>query len=199
MNAYKNYQYARDSAWKILRDCKADRLPVDVLQVCKELDIRVLSYEDGKTIIERHKFQRFTKRTDGFTLVLYEQPIIFYNSACTKERIRFTIAHELGHIVLGHVEWNRPTIINREPSAHDNPRETAANQFAARLLAPACVLWALDVHKAEDIAQLCDISLPAALFRAQRMAELYRRQRFLTSPLEQEVYAQFKPFINQEV
>lgn len=195
---YKNYQHARDTAWKILRDCNADRLPVDVLQVCKQLGIRVVSYEDGKPIIERHKLQRFAKRTDGFTLVLYDQPVIFFDAKCTKQRARFTIAHELGHIVLNHVEWNRPTVINREPGPHDNPKETAANQFAARLLAPACVLWALDVHTPEGIAQLCDISMPAAQFRAQRMDVLYRRQKFLTSPLELEVFQRFKPFIRQK-
>lgn len=195
---YKNYQHARDTSWKILLDCKADRLPVDVLQVCKQLGIRVISYEDGKPIIERYKLQRVTTRTDGFTLVVYDQPIIFVDMTRSRARIRFTIAHELGHIVLDHVEWNRPTVINREPGPHDNPQETAANQFAARLLAPACVLWALDLHTPEDIARVCDISLPAAQFRAQRMEVLYRRQKFLISPLERAVYEQFRSFICPE-
>lgn len=197
-NNYKNYQQARDASWKILLDCGVDSLPVDVLDVARQLGVRVFSYEQGVRIIQRHKLQRIAERTDGFSFVVCGSPIVFFNAGTSRQRARFTIAHELGHICLNHLEWNRPTVVNREPGPHDNPRETAANQFAARLLAPACVLWALDIHTPEDIARLCDISLPAARFRADRMAELYRRQRFLTSPLEREVYQQFQPFIRRQ-
>lgn len=197
-NNYKNYQQARDASWKILLDCGVDSLPVDVLDVARLLGVRVFSYEQGVRIIQRHKLQRIAERTDGFSFVVCGSPMVFFNAGTSRQRARFTIAHELGHICLNHLEWNRPTVVNREPGPHDNPRETAANQFAARLLAPACVLWALDIHTPEDIARLCDISLPAARFRADRMAELYRRQRFLTSPLEREVYEQFQPFIRRQ-
>lgn len=197
-NNYKNYQQARDASWKILLDCGVDSLPVDVLDVARQLGVRVFSYEQGARIIRRHKLQRIADRTDGFTFAVCGSPIVFFNAGTSRQRARFTIAHELGHICLNHLEWNRPTVVNREPGPHDNPRETAANQFAARLLAPACVLWALDIHTPEDIAKLCDISLLAARFRADRMAELYRRQRFLTSPLEREVYEQFQPFIHRQ-
>lgn len=197
-NNYKNYQQARDASWKILLDCGVDSLPVDVLDVARQLGVRVFSYEQGARIIRRHKLQRIADRTDGFTFAVCGSPMVFFNAGSSRQRARFTIAHELGHICLNHLEWNRPTVVNREPGPHDNPRETAANQFAARLLAPACVLWALDIHTSEDIARLCDISLPAARFRADRMAELYRRQRFLTSPLEREVYQQFQRFIRRQ-
>ena len=197
-NNYKNYQQARDASWKILLDCGVDSLPVDVLDIARQLGVRVFSYEQGARIIRRHKLQRIADRTDGFTFAVCGSPMVFFNAGTSRQRARFTIAHELGHICLNHLEWNRPTVVNREPGPHDNPRETAANQFAARLLSPACVLWALDIHTPEDIARLCDISLPAARFRADRMAELYRRQRFLTSPLEREVYEQFQPFIHRQ-
>ena len=197
-NNYKNYQQARDASWKILLDCGVDSLPVDVLDVARQLGVRVFSYEQGARIIRRHKLQRIAARTDGFTFAVCGSPIVFFKAGTSRQRARFTIAHELGHICLNHLEWNRPTVVNREPGPHDNPRETAANQFAARLLAPACVLCALDIHTPEDIARLCDISLPAARFRADRMAELYRRQRFLTSPLERKVYEQFQPFIHRQ-
>ncbi len=71
--------------------------------------------------------------------------------------------------------------------------------FAARLLAPACVLWGLRLHTWEEMADVCAISKPAAINRAARMEELYRRQKFLTSPLEQRVYEQFKPFIDEKI
>ena len=73
--------------------------------------------------------------------------------------------------------------------------EQAANRFAADLLAPACVLWGLDLHQAEDIARVCKISIQAAQFRAERMEILYQRNKFLLHPLERAVYRQFEPYI----
>ena len=76
--------------------------------------------------------------------------------------------------------------------------EREANVFASRLLAPACVLWALDVKTPEQIAALCRISHQSASFRAERMQILYQRNRFLSSPLERKVYEQFTEFIRHQ-
>lgn len=101
--------------------------------------------------------------------------------------------HELGHLVLGHV--SQYTLVNREPSRGENPVEQVANVFASRLLAPARVLWGCNARTPEDIMRLCKISRCAAEFRTERMAVLYRRNRFLASPLERRVFRQFLPFI----
>lgn len=76
--------------------------------------------------------------------------------------------------------------------------EQEADVFAARLLAPACVLWGLDIHTAREISELCDISLTAAQVRAERMEILYSRNKFLTSPLEKKVYSNFQSYIQQK-
>ena len=34
---YKDYQDARDAAWKILLDCGVNRLPVEITQICRKL------------------------------------------------------------------------------------------------------------------------------------------------------------------
>ena len=87
-------------------------------------------------------------------------------------------------------------MLNREPSLEDDPLEQAANVFASRLLAPACVLWGCNMQSAAEIAQLCGISQTAAEFRWERLQLLYQRGKFLTSPLERQVYAQFRPYID---
>ena len=69
--------------------------------------------------------------------------------------------------------------------------------FATRILAPACVLWGLDLHSPEDIARVCDIPLRVAQKRAVRMEVLYERNKFLISPTEQELYRQFYAFIQE--
>lgn len=177
---YKDYQQSRDSAWKILLDCRVTALPIHVTSICRQLGIhiRVLGADDQR---------------DGVSTIIGGVPYIGVNRSRSSDRLRFTIAHEIGHIILGHV--GRYDLVNREPSPTDNPVEQAANIFASRLLAPACVLWGCGVRCADDIRQMCGISQTAAEYRMERMRVLYQRGKFLTSPLERQVYAEFYGFI----
>ena len=113
---------------------------------------------------------------DGFSYIKDGKAYIFISKYSSVQRQRFTAAHELGHLILG-------------------SDEQEANVFASRLLAPACVLWGLGVTDAQQITELCDISLQAAEFRMKRMQELYARNKFLISPFEQKVYEQFDSYI----
>lgn len=182
MMNYREYTASRDLAWQILINEQVAALPVKVSQLCRGMGIRVQHYSP-------------TDGNDGFSTIINDQPRIFVSEDCIPTRQRFTCAHELGHILLGHV--GRYELVNREPDPGDNPIEQAANVFASRLLAPACVLWALDTRTPEEIAALCQISYQAATFRAERMKLLYERGRFLSSPLERKVYEQFADFIQR--
>lgn len=179
---YQDYKDARDASWRILIDCEVTELPVRISGVCRALGVSVRRY----TPAERDS-------NDGMSTIIGGAPTIMVSSLTIPARQRFTCAHELGHIILGHV--GRYDLVCREPAPGDNPIEQTANVFASRLLAPACVLWGCGVRSAEDIVRLCDISRAAAEFRWSRMQELYRRQRFLTSPLERLVYARFEDYI----
>lgn len=177
---YIKYQISRDLSWEILKTEKITKLPIDIVALCKRMKIKV-KVLDGQT------------ETDGYSTIVGKNAYIFTKYNQPYGRIRFTIAHELGHILLDHV--GKYELINREPSASDNPIEQEANIFASRLLAPACVLWGCGVDSPEEIMTLCDISYTAACYRMDRMRILYNRNKFLISPLEREVYEQFKPFI----
>lgn len=180
---YKKYRESRDLAWRVLLNEGVVELPVNVVQLCRGMGILVKYYDgDGNS--------------DGYSTIFLGRPRIFVSRNCSPERQRFTIAHELGHILLGHVgEYD---LVNREPNSKDNPIEQAANVFASRLLAPACVLWAMDAKTPEEIANLCRISKQAAGYRAERMAILYQRNKFLTSSVERKVYEQFADFIHKK-
>lgn len=192
---YENYKESRNAAWEILLACGVDRLPVDINTIVQHLGVRVYSYRRGRELLKSTGLAEVAKRVSGLTFYAGHQPVILYNDAETPQRVRFTIGHELGHIVLGHVQPGEYTHQNREPQPGDSPTEQAANRFAADLLAPACVLWGLDLHRAEDIAEVCKISIQAARFRAERMEILYQRNKFLLHPLERAVYQQFEPYI----
>lgn len=196
---YSKYQKSRDLSWQILIDHGITQLPVKVSGICKAKQIKVTSYEKGGKLIKDCGLFQNTVNSDGFTF----GRMIFYNEQCTVPRQRFTVAHELGHILL----HNGGGMYNREPSANDSPIEQEANVFASRLLAPACVLWGIGVTSAQQISEICNISMQSAEFRFKRLAELFEREKqfirkyhkscFLLSPLERAVYHQFSDYINR--
>lgn len=164
-------------------------MPIKVLKICEYFEVEVLRNSDVQMLADGESGCCFIDRESKWTLV--------YDDTMPLGRVRFTVAHELGHILLGHeieagfghyrkIREGKPIV------------ETQADEFAARLLAPACVLWALDVTTAEDIAAICGISMQAARLRAQRMAVLRERGMFLSHPLERKLFEAFKPWIEEQ-
>lgn len=196
--SYKNYQQARDAAWQLLIDCGISELPVSVSAICRQLGYPLYSYRKAAKAIAAAGLSNQCRTSDGFTFVTGGKTYIFYSDICTPARQRFTVAHELGHIILGHVGEGQHTLRNREPSPSDDPAETQANQFAARILAPACVLRALGVTTAEEISRVCGISMQAAEFRAARLAVLEGRGKYLSHPLERQVFEQFRDYLSAQ-
>ena len=198
------YREVRDEAWRMLLKHRVRSLPVDVLEICRREEIRVVSYRKAREAGILALFEDACAGNDGFALVLRGKRLIFYDDALPIGRQRFTIGHELGHFVLGDVGCS-PTARNHEPSEDDSEPEKLANMFAARLLSPACVLWGLEVRSPEQVAVLCGLSRTASEWRFKRLMELYARERdwlvrygrscFLVSPLEAKVHSRFRRFI----
>lgn len=184
LNSYGRYKDARNASWNVLISHKITSLPVSVVKICRDEQITLAKNSTVK-LLNNNEFAK--------TMLISDKWYIIYDDSMSKERIRFSIAHELGHIFLGHQLTNgeyRRTFVIDKPS-----EETQADIFASRLLAPAVVLWTLDIHSAEEIQKLCFISYSASKIRAERMKLLYSRNKFLISQLETRVYNQFKGFI----
>lgn len=180
---YGNYKIVRGAAWQVLIDYGVSELPVSTLDIATVAGVKVVKNNDVNILQDGEAGASITDGKDWY---------IVYNNNDIRQRVRFTIAHEVGHIFLGHAivaGYHARTIDVAKPDV-----ETQADVFASRLLAPSCVLWALNLHTADDIAKVCDISLAAAKIRADRMEILYERNKFLTSPLEREVHKQFSKF-----
>lgn len=208
---YKRYTEIRDADWQLILDLKIKELPVKISEILSVLGVKAYTYKENYRNLILFGLEDVMKSCDAFTLHLNGQYIIFYDESKLPERIRFTLAHELGHIILGSGFKQTQTGMlittrNSEPSENDSSEETEANMFAARLLAPSCVLHELKLFTAEDIMKYCDITKTAANFRLKRLMLLEtRNERFLRerghgcyyiSPLEQKVRQQFDEYIN---
>lgn len=190
---YELYKKARNAAWQALLDCKIDSLPVNLNSVAEHYGYDIVLYSHSPMV---QILIPDALSGDGFITKIGETTTIFLNDQIkTRGRRRFTLAHEIGHGVLG----GSLDVIHYRNSEQDgdDPIETACNVFARDLLAPACVLAALDIHTPEEIMKLCDISHTSAEIRAQRMELLYARGKFGLHPLERKVLERFRKFINK--
>jgi Zn-dependent peptidase ImmA (M78 family) len=97
-------------------------------------------------IVEHHGAQiarrRFEGFESGFAISQGDQRIIGVNTDTTPRRQRFTIAHELGHLLLHHKPLNvdHSILVSRRDdvsSLGTDQEEIDANAFAAAILMPA--------------------------------------------------------------
>ena len=183
---YGIYRSIRNSAWRCLLDFEVTSLPVDIRAIARRADVRLISNQT---------FPGLRRSDRGITYYTPEHRIIIYNEALPTEDIRFTVAHELGHLFLGHDRAHERYAATRDDKKAISEKQ--ADQFAIRLLCPACLLMALDLHTPEEIAEGCHVPLRIAKIRAERMKKLYARKQFFTSPMEQRLYENCKPYIER--
>lgn len=119
-------------------------IPIDCYELATKLGIVLKPYSllspdilENATSISEDGFCLFNSSSGPFS---FGQWYIFFNDAMPPKRVRFTIMHEIGHIVLDHIE---PSDLS----------ETEANFFAKYALAPPPL-----VHKVhpEDYLELGD-------------------------------------------
>lgn len=111
---------------------------------------------------------------NGMLYVLNGHKYLIYNPNIITSRIRFTIAHEFGHYILGH-----PTTINTDPLNNGKSRyDREADRFAEEILMPAkrfelSYIYYLkgvgDSYKPRSLARIYGVSRQAARLRIERL------------------------------
>lgn len=119
--------------------CKISRYGIlDLFKECERLNYKLLRYPLGPNA------------DLGFALKKEEDIIIFINSSIRLSREIFTLAHEIGHIIL-HFREKESFIENNGTIAgySDDEKEQEANYFAACLLMPS-----------DEVERFIDLELP---------------------------------------
>lgn len=113
-----------------------DKKGLDFNKICEDQGIRVRSYQSL-----REKNSGWPRGHEAIDSILRNgggiaftvnggQPAIVYDNDRSNSEVRFIIAHELGHILLGHLNF-RADFKDKMPDS----AEAEANIFAAVLLA----------------------------------------------------------------
>jgi len=134
-------------------------LPVDPQKIARKL---------GVHIVQRSAWDEGWRGKSGHFHFDGTVPVIEYNTDEIETRQRFTIAHELGHFLLGDRDAPRdgPASFG---SGQREPREIRANRFAAALLMPAAAVRTL------FLSGRCDsVDSLAAQFKVSKAAMGFR-------------------------
>lgn len=128
-------------------DCKAPPVPVE--KVAEKVGLEVIEFP-------------FHDKISG--LLKKEEGVIGVNRTQHPVRRRFTVAHELGHFLLGHgMESLQDDIVDGHFAKSDS-REREANMFASALLMPS--EWVIDAVKKEGL----DLEKLAPMFGVSKQA-----------------------------
>ena len=198
--------------WDLLLYSDTTELPVHIGNICRACGIVAVTYSAASALIKEKELFDYTEN-DAFTSKIQGRYIIFYRGDLEVDEMRCAVMHEVAHIVCGHTSTEsavfdgEATTWNRHRVRPPNIIEEAADDFAASVLAPACVLWALKIRRTNEIEKLCGVTRKLARRRAERMEELYAREErflaykgmtcFLMSEKERRLYDKFKDFISK--
>ncbi len=109
-----------------------------------------------------------TPRLDGLSQWIDDHPVILVNASAPTDRIRWTLAHELGHLVL-HSEYVTGDV------------EVEADEFAAEFLMPAeairTSLTTPNLGKLLDLKQEWGVSVAALIQRAHTLRTITATDR----------------------
>lgn len=135
--------------------------------LCDALGYKLLTYAEGAPIIEKLPFDDYT-RCPAFCAHVMDCNVVFYDDTCSVGTRLFSLAHEIGHIVLRHIATGA-----RGYDASDTAQEREADAFAYALLAPLDALRAARVHTVKQIQRMTLLDRERA---AHVLAELQTEQ-----------------------
>jgi transcriptional regulator with XRE-family HTH domain len=156
---------SRDTAESLLVTAGVSAPPVAVETLAHGCGVRVLSWD-------------FAEHVDGLIMELSDGPVIGVNRRQALVRQRFTLAHELGHYLLRHMDvvyvdfgGDLSSAASGVPLAYNWRHERDATEFAANILMPAALVAAAvagTTHVAE-LARQFQVSPAAMGFRLDNL------------------------------
>lgn len=150
--------------------------PIDTTKLFSYFkNIRVVSYSTqiNKFKLTEDEAISYFGSEEGCTIynAKLNKYLIFYNDLSTTykkpERIRWTLIHELGHVLLNHLDEIDGVKIFRNSISNSqyDQLEAEANRFAALLLANPVILNVIGIESKDDVQKICKLSSEAATYR----------------------------------
>lgn len=169
-----NERSIKEIILRVYKECGITTFPVDCFCILENYKYRLYTYSEIRDQNEKLYEICLNYSHDAFRDGLSR--IIAYNERMSPLRVRFSLMHELGHILLRHKGEN-PLL------------EDEANYFASNLLAPRAVIRHHDLKTADQIHDLFALS-----YQASNLALIdYKRFPDTKCPVDQQIHDWFFP------
>lgn len=168
------YEDIKKDIVKMYVDANINTFPIDVFYLCERLGYVCKSYSSlgGELAIIISSYEE-----DGFHLFEEGKVVIYYNDSKVEGRIRFTIMHEIGHVIRKHFVFS--------PLA-----ENEADWFAAYSLCPPPIVDLYEVSDSSDLITMFNLTSDCAYNSMNRYITWKKRNAKLTD-LEKFLINQF--------
>lgn len=187
--ANPRFQYVTDTAYSLLADIGVREFPIDSFAFVDELpvEVKILRWRELRELfpyttingkkqknndpffLKKQKAEAKSIYKDGKYFIVYDDTIDY------RERINWTIMHEIGHIMLGHLVEFEEVELSRNglTRAKYEVLEKEANYFAAEVLMPSVILKNFSDIESSEISLLFGVSMAAAERKHKRVFEKY--------------------------
>lgn len=150
MNKYPDYNFATNAAYKVLENYTGPYPQIDIFKVVSNLpNVSIHTYSETATRFgfTFPQFLDVAMSVHGYTTysTTSKKGTIYFNDLKGERTIRFTVAHELGHIILGHAQDN-------------GVARSEANCFARNLLCPVPLRDGYHLKTVQDYCECFNIS-----------------------------------------
>jgi len=138
------YEEIKEIITDLFESLQISAVPIDCFNIAKRLGFDIVPYSSlpKKTL----DLVRNSGGGDAYTLITRDDnKYIFYNDDAIIGRVRFTIMHEVGHYILGHLE--------ESDLAHSE-----ADFFAKYALAPMPIIHSCKIESYVDIKNIFNVS-----------------------------------------
>lgn len=168
-----NYAHIKFATLNVFKECNVRSFPIDCFQILEFYDLKAHSY---KSLPDELKEYCMKYSEDALN---YKDKIC-YNDNLPLGRIRFSLMHELGHVILKHSRKKTREL------------EQEANLFASNILAPRMAIHYAGCKNQSDVSKLFHMTNEAA----QYAFEDYRRWHRWTiyhkmNPFDKAMYSHF--------
>lgn len=166
------YRYIKHIVNDIYIKLNISQFPIDIFKIINSFDnIKIVSYCKFMIDHDLNEEETFEILTSDEGCTDYSKAlnryIIYYNDIDYKssERIRWTLTHELGHILCGHYSENTKIFSESLTEFEYKFKESEANYFTGLLLSNPVILNKLKIKSSFDIEVYCALSSEAAKYR----------------------------------
>lgn len=156
----------------VLKLCSINSFPLNCEEVVMDLGCLLYKYSE----LSQEKLKKCLLVSDE-SMKLHNR--IYYNDSMIIGKTRFSIMHELGHILLGHGDYSNEAL------------EVEANYFSSHILAPRMAIHYSGCKNHVHVAKLFNISFEAALIAFDDYRRWHRRAVYKMDEFDKAMYSHF--------